>query len=208
MKLSAAQIDKELVAYLPSRIDGLADKINAYIDILLRWNTKISLTTVTDPVEIVRFHFGESLFASQLLQDEKSRLADVGSGAGFPGLALALALPSLGFTLIESNKKKCSFLAEVIRATGIENALVFQGRMESMNSGTAQFDFMTSRAFGHFDELLPWAREHLTPGGKLLLWLGDLDSRQLSSRKGWDWQCPLPIPGSSQRVLLSGSPTE
>jgi 16S rRNA (guanine527-N7)-methyltransferase len=208
MKLSAAQIDKELVAYLPSRIDGLADKINAYIDILLRWNRRISLTTVTDPVEIVRFHFGESLFALQLLQDEKSRLADVGSGAGFPGLPLALALPSLEATLIESNTKNCAFLAEVIRATGIKNALVFQGRMESMNSGPAQFDFITSRAFGHFDELLPWTRKHLTRGGKLLLWLGDVDSRQLSSRKEWHWQSPLPIPGSSRRVLMSGTPTE
>jgi 16S rRNA (guanine527-N7)-methyltransferase len=208
MKLSAAQIDKELVAYLPSRIDGLADKINVYIDILLRWNKKISLTTVTDPVEIVRFHFGESLFALPLLRSEKSRLADVGSGAGFPGLPLAIALPSMQVIVIDSNLKKCAFLAEVIRAVEVKNASVFQGRMESMGSEIPSFDFIVARAFGHFEKLLTWSHNRISRAGKVLLWLGEADSRQVSSREGWSWEVPLLIPGSSRRVLMSGTPTD
>jgi 16S rRNA (guanine527-N7)-methyltransferase len=206
MNLSTEQINRELAPYLQSRFDGLADKINVYMDLLLRWNRKISLTTVTDLAEIVRFHFGESLFALRMLQNEKSRLADVGTGAGFPGLPLAMALPQLGVTLIESNAKKCAFLAEVIRTVDIKNASILRGRMESMSSDVPKFDFITARAFGHFDVLLPWARKHLAENGNALFWLGDADSRDVSSSNGWRWDAPSVIPGSSRRFLLTGTP--
>ena len=87
---------------------GIADKIRAYISLLLKWNKKLSLTTVENPEEILKFHFGESIFAASIANFEKSRLADVGSGAGFPGLPLAIIVPSLNVTLIESNGKKCA----------------------------------------------------------------------------------------------------
>src|ERR1700683_5543907 len=85
---------------------GIADKIRAYISLLLKWNKKLSLTTVENPEEILKFHFGESIFAASAANFSQSRLADVGSGAGFPGLPLALIVPSQEVTLIESNTKK------------------------------------------------------------------------------------------------------
>jgi len=203
--LTAAQIDRELAAYLPGRIGGLADQILVYIDLLLKWNRKVALTTVVDPVKIVRFHFGESLFATQCFSLNKSRLADVGSGAGFPGLPLAMAAPQLAVTLIESNRKKCAFLEEVIRVLNLPNAEAYRGRAESMAPISPAFEFVTARAFGHFEKLVSWAKTHLTPDGRVLLWLGEADARAVSSSQGWNWDAPRLIPGSSRRYVLVGS---
>ena len=202
--ISTRQIDDTLRAYGYTPQGGMADKILVYVEFLMRWNRTISLTTVSDPLEIVKFHFGESLFAASQVEMEKSRLADVGTGAGFPGLALALAIPSLQVTLIESNTKKCAFLAEAIRKLQIANATIFQGRMEAFSNENRDFDFVTARALGHFEELLKWAKSHLATGGKLLLWLGAEDAAQLSRQANWQWRAPLKIPETSRRVLLIG----
>jgi len=204
--ISAPQIDAILKGYGCLSFVGLADKILVYIELLVRWNRTISLTTVSDPLEIVKFHFGESLFAASQFEMQKSRLADVGTGAGFPGLPLALAIPSLQVTLIESNAKKCAFLAEVIRKLQIANATIFQGRMVSLSNENRDFDFVTARALGHFEELLEWAKAHLATGGKLLLWLGAEDAAELSRQIDWRWQTPIKIPETSRRVLLIGEP--
>jgi 16S rRNA (guanine527-N7)-methyltransferase len=203
--LSASEISNALEPYGATIGSATADKIHAYITLLLKWNRSISLTTVTDPAEIIKFHFGESVFAASALKFAESRLADVGSGAGLPGLPLALAVPSLDVTLIESNTKKCAFLSEVIRTLKLPNATVFRGRMEEFPPGSAKFDFVTARALGQFDDLLKWSRAHLAPGGKVVLWLGDDDARELSRAPGWTWDRPILIPGSKRRYLLAGS---
>ena len=205
MELSNSRIEEALQVYGCGPITGLAGRIQTYIDLLLKWNRKISLTTVTDPEEIVKFHFGESLFALSQLKFEKSRLADVGAGAGFPGLPLAMAVPELEVTLIESNIKKCAFLAEVIRQLRLTNVTVFQGRMESFSPGDPAFSYVCARALGQFDELLAWAALHLDRAGRLLLWLGESDSKALAGRSDWNWGAPQLIPGSSRRQLLIGS---
>jgi 16S rRNA (guanine527-N7)-methyltransferase len=204
--LSESKIESTLHTYGVGSIPGLATRIHAYIDLLLKWNRTISLTTVTDPDEIVKFHFGESLFAVSQLQIEKSRLADVGTGAGFPGLPLAMAIPALEVTLIESNVKKSAFLAEVIRRLKLSNVTVYKGRMESFPLEAPPFDVVTARALGQFDELLDWSHTHLAAGGRVLLWLGDSDAVDISGRPGWSWDPPQAIPGSVRRVVLSGSP--
>jgi 16S rRNA (guanine527-N7)-methyltransferase len=203
--LSASEISIALEPYGAAIGPATADKIRAYIALLLKWNRSISLTTVTDPAEIIKFHFGESFFAASALKFAESRLADVGAGAGFPGLPLALAVPSLKVTLIESNTKKCAFLSEVIRALNLPNATVFRGRMEEFPPGPANLDFITARALGQFDDLLKWSLTHLAPGGKIVLWLGDDDARELSRAPGWAWHRPILIPGSKRRYLLVGS---
>jgi 16S rRNA (guanine527-N7)-methyltransferase len=183
-----------------------ADRVRAYIALLLKWNKTISLTTVTDPVEILRFHFGESIFAASVVGFEKSRLADVGSGAGFPGVPLAVIVPSLIVTLIESNAKKCAFLSEVVRELQLPNTTVFRGRMEGFLMGSEPLDFIAARALGQFDKLLAWSNEHIAPSGKAVLWLGEADSREISLNRNWDWDRPTLIPGSERRYLLIGSP--
>src|SRR5579862_8916516 len=110
--LTTSEIRALLLPYGFDASIETSGRIGLYVELLLKWNRKIALTTVTDPVEIIKFHFGESIFAISTGPCGKSRLADVGTGAGFPGLALALADSDLQVSLIESNLKKCAFLAE------------------------------------------------------------------------------------------------
>jgi|ERR1022692_4043346 16S rRNA (guanine527-N7)-methyltransferase len=184
----------------------LYKNIVIYTSVLTQWNQKISLTTITEPSEIVKFHFGESLFAVSAANIQDGRLADVGSGAGFPGLALAMANPRLEVTLIDSNAKKAAFLSEATRKMGLKNVKVTRSRMEELSPGPSAFDFVTSRAFGQFDELLAWSKSFLSDRGKLVLWLGDTDAKAIGHEGGWDWQRPLRIPNSEQRYLLVGIP--
>src|SRR5277367_1381735 len=118
--LSNQEIIATLELYGINASHDLCEKIREYIAILLKWNQKIALTTVTNPNEILRFHFGESLFAVSAARIQQSRLADVGSGAGFPGLAVRLILESGKFVLIESNARKATFLSEVVRELGLD----------------------------------------------------------------------------------------
>ena len=104
--------------------------VREYVSLLLMWNQSISLTTVTDPDEIISRHFGESMFAAKLISVENCRLADVGTGAGFPGLPLKILSPTLDLVLIESNKKKYAFLSEVVRSLGLKSVEVLPERFE------------------------------------------------------------------------------
>jgi 16S rRNA (guanine527-N7)-methyltransferase len=184
----------------------LYKNIVIYTSVLTQWNQKISLTTITEPSEIVKFHFGESLFAVSAANIQDGRLADVGSGAGFPGLALAMANPRLEVTLIDSNAKKAAFLSEATRKMGLKNVKVTRSRMEELSPGPSAFDFVTSRAFGQFDELLAWSKSFLSDRGKLVLWLGHTDAKAIGHEGGWDWQRTLRITNSEQRYLLVGIP--
>jgi 16S rRNA (guanine527-N7)-methyltransferase len=203
--LSNSTIAETLRPYGVAISPAVSDSIRVYISLLLRWNAKISLTTVVDPVEILKFHFGESLFAVSKVPMSNGRLADVGSGAGFPGLPLAISVPALEVVLLESNLKKSTFLSEVIRQLKIQNASVWRDRMENWQEREA-FDFVTARALGSHDEFLKWSSGALKPNGKAILWLGDRDASVISTAAGWSWGSQIPIPDSERRVLLIGSP--
>jgi len=200
-----SRIREFLAPYGVNADSQLCERIRKYIELLLAWNRKISLTAVTEPDQIVRFHFGESLFAIKRGHVEKSRLADVGSGAGFPGLPLAMVLPELDVTLIESNSKKTAFLSEVVRRLGLKNVLVWRGRMESLEKSSRPFDFIVARALGDYEGLAQWAKDRLAPSGKLVLWVGEEDASKISALKGWDWETPIPIPNSRNRTILIGT---
>src|SRR5262249_6729895 len=105
----------------------------AYLDLLLKWNAKVNLTSVRDPRQIITRHFGESYFAArELLPSElATTLIDLGSGAGFPGLPLAMFAPEVKVALIESNAKKVAFLNEVIAALRLRNVKVVRQRAEA-----------------------------------------------------------------------------
>jgi 16S rRNA (guanine527-N7)-methyltransferase len=174
----------------------------------LTWNDKVNLTAIRDPLEILYRHFCESLFGSTMLPVEKCRLADVGSGAGFPGLPLKIIRPDLEVFLIESNVKKATFIAEVIRELGLTDAKVIVGRFEDLGEEVAPLDFVCSRALGDFATFLEWAGSPQACARNVLLWLGGRDLDEVRAILGWEWEPPKAMPHSLQRVLLRGSKKE
>ncbi|MBI2682450.1 MAG: 16S rRNA (guanine(527)-N(7))-methyltransferase RsmG [Acidobacteriales bacterium] len=178
-------------------------QLSSYLELLLKWNAKMNLTAVRSPEEIVTRHFGESLFAAKSLQTPATRtVADVGSGAGFPGLPLAIFAPDLQVTLIESHNKKATFLKEVVRAAGIANAQVFLGRAEDCRQ---QFDLVTLRAVERFEASAAIAASLVTSGGRLALLIGALQVKTAAEiLPELHWADPHPIPQSANRVLFVG----
>lgn len=206
--MNDATIARILKEYGAEVSPGLCEAIRAYIDLLLKWNQKVSLTSVTDPEEILGRHFGESLFALHAVPLRPRGLVDVGSGAGFPGLALKLVLPETEVTLVEANAKKATFLSEVVRQLRLEHVMVLRTRTEQMDLHGPIADCVTARAIGNFVELLEWSARALEPAGKLVLWLGAEDAAGVAQRTGWSWSQSLAIPKSTRRVLLVGSPVQ
>src|SRR5499433_279022 len=184
--------------------DKQIEQIQQYTKILLSWNDKINLTAIRDPLEILYRHFCESMYGSTVLPVEKCRLADVGSGAGFPGLPLKIVRPDLELFLVESNIKKATFLAEVIRELGLTDAKVLVSRFEELGEEVAPLDFVCSRALGDFPQFLAWAGSPKVLARSVLLWLGRRDLDDVRAVQGWEWEAPIAMPHSLQRVLLRG----
>ena len=173
-----------------------AEQILAYLRLLLRWNQKINLTAIRGPEECVTRHFGESLFIARHIEI-RGKLLDIGSGAGFPGLALKIAFPQIAVTLLEPVAKKRAFLKEAARTCGFGPIEVRSERLEDLLRATPvpEFDFATLRAVGNLDVLVPLAARCLRPGGSLLLWLTKEQAAALARiESGLTWQDPLPIP--------------
>jgi 16S rRNA (guanine527-N7)-methyltransferase len=204
--IDGEQIRELLQSYGFSAAPEYCDRVVTYIGLLLRWNKKISLTTVTEALEIIRFHFGESLAAIKAAGIKDGRLADVGSGAGFPGMPIAMATPGLETLLIESNAKKAAFLAEVKREIRVENVTIHRGRSESVRK-SEKFDFVTARAVGKHGEVLDWARSRLLPSGKVVLWVSSEAFPALGRLDAWRWQEPVHLAGTKDRFVLIGSPS-
>jgi 16S rRNA (guanine527-N7)-methyltransferase len=182
--------------------------IRTYISLLLKWNRAVSLTTVTNPVEIVARHFGESIFAAGLLPMDNCRLVDIGTGAGFPGLAIKTFCPKLELMLVESNKKKCVFLHEVVRGLGFSDVEIRTERFEQMRPETIEANVITSRAVGEFKQLLRWSKSALAHRGHLMLWVGADDATRIVSDRGWIWQPATRIPESQRRYIQIGRPID
>lgn len=203
--IALQRIREILERYAPSPPEQIGNKIQIYIDLLSRWRRRMPLTSLLDPEDIVRFHFGESIFALSVMDvDRNGRLADVGTGAGFPGLALKLADETLSVLLVESNKKKCAFLHEVIRRLSINDAKVIATRFESAEIEGESLSLVTCRALGGHASLLGWAREKLKLGGSVVLWLGDEDAKSIARKSGWQWGRPELIPNTRGRYILKG----
>lgn len=193
---------------------GIYDQLGAYLEILLRWNAKTNLTAIRDPEQIVTRHFGESLFAGSVLfgdessggmrdaQSPSSTLADLGSGAGFPGLPIKLAFPVLQVTLIESQNKKATFLKEVIRALRLDGIEVYSGRAERWGK---QVDLVTLRAVEKFRATLPIARTLVVTGGRLCLLIGCGQKGTLDSIADFTIEVEQPMPGRPDSMVVVGN---
>lgn len=144
------------------------------------------------------------MFAAHAVPIRNGRLADVGSGGGFPGLPLRMIVPDLSVSLIESNSRKVVFLREVARALDLRAVDVIRSRFEDLSALNAKFDYITARALGRWTVFLKWAGQALSAEGSLLLWLGSKDADELSGVREWSWRRPIAIPNAKQRVLLVG----
>jgi 16S rRNA (guanine527-N7)-methyltransferase len=184
------------------------DKIREYMLLLLKWNRTISLTSITDPTEIIGRHFGESMYATKIIPVEKCRLADVGTGAGFPGLALKIICPDVKLSLIESNKKKCAFLSEVVRILELADVEVRPDRFEDIRPETVSAKIISSRAVGEFKQLLRWSKSALAHRGHLMIWVGAEDATRIANIPDWIWQQAVHLPDSQRRYILIGRPFE
>jgi 16S rRNA (guanine527-N7)-methyltransferase len=183
------------------------DQTLAYLHLLLRWNQKINLTAIRDPEVCVTRHFGESLFLARHVQLHGG-LLDVGSGAGFPGLALKIVFPGIVVTLLEPVAKKRAFLKETARVCAFRQVEVRGEHLEDLAHANMvpAFDFATMRAVGNLEALVPLAAQSLKPHGSLLLWLTHDQTAGLASIKsGLTWLDPLPIPLSRTGIICRGT---
>jgi 16S rRNA (guanine527-N7)-methyltransferase len=202
---SSAAIHRAANEFQLTLSDRQVLQIQQYTRFLLTWNDKLNLTAIRDPLEILYRHFCESMFGAQLLPVENCRLADVGSGAGFPGLPLKIIRPDLQLFLVESNVKKATFLAEVIRELGLTDARILVSRFEELGEEVAPLDVVCSRALGDFASFLGWAASPQVSAKQALLWIGGRDLEEVRALPGWGWQEPTAIPKSLQRYILLGS---
>jgi 16S rRNA (guanine527-N7)-methyltransferase len=186
-------------------------QISTYIDLLLRWNSRINLTAIRDPEEIVTRHFGESLFLASHLFPEfdlpATTVLDVGSGAGFPGLPLKIWAPAISLTLVEAKHKKAAFLREVIRTITLTNVNVVISRAETLIDTHPQSDIVSLRAVERFQAILPTATRLVAPAGRLALLISAAQLPDLATSLGLGWGPPIPVPQSHSRVLAISVPS-
>src|SRR2546430_1590121 len=196
---SMAVIRRALEDFQLPAYDDQVVQIQRYIKILLAWNDKVNLTAIRDPLEILYRHFCESMFAGISVPIERGRLADAGTGAGFPGLALKILRPGLLVFLIESSIKKATFLAEVIRELGLKDVQVLVRRYEELGEELAPLDYVCARALGEFPTFLNWARSDLLAAKKVVLWIGANDQPEIQGIPGWEWRWAILLPKSLRR---------
>jgi len=144
---------------------------------LLHWNQTINLTAITDPFEIAIKHFVDSLAPAGLILPGAT-LLDIGSGGGFPGIPLKVAIPTLSMTLIDASRKKINFLKHVIRTLELEDIEAIHIRAEALAADPAyqkHFDFITSRALTDLNAFIRRARPLLAANGQMIALKGKVD---------------------------------
>jgi 16S rRNA (guanine527-N7)-methyltransferase len=200
---TASQLNELLAAAGLEPLDALtAARFADYLALLERWNARINLTAVRDAEGILIRHFVESIVCARALPAGIRTLLDFGSGAGFPGIPIALCRPEIAVTLAESQGKKAAFLREAVRTLGIA-AAVHAGRAESHAS---QFDCVTLRAVDRMPEAVGVAAGLVAPSGWLALMTTEGEWKSLQTRSGaeFSWLDPAAIPGSESRILALG----
>jgi 16S rRNA (guanine527-N7)-methyltransferase len=194
-------------AFRFSQIDALPpkayEKLAAYLELLERWNTRLNLTSLRSSDEILKRHLVECAFMAQNLPSDVLSLMDYGSGAGLPGLVIAICRPEIEVTLAEAHAKKASFLREVTRSVGLSGE-IYGGRVEDMDSAR-QFHMVSMRAVEKMDYAIPIALRHVEH------YLAILTTTPLAAKyrklfSGLDWRADIDVPNSEQIVLAMAVP--
>lgn len=163
-----------------------------HYDLLVRWNKVLNLTAIRTPEEAVERHYCESIFAADHLPEGQLSIADLGSGAGFPGIPIAIIRPEFAVALIESHQRKAAFLREAAR--DLANVRIIAARAEEVSE---RFDWVVSRAVKYSDIVEDLKR--LGKSAELLT--GDVHMADLP---GFDWQAPVRLPWGEHRLLWIG----
>ena len=175
---------------------GVAEQFSRFADVLLRWNAKLNLTAIRTPEEILRRHFLECIFCAQHLPAGTASLLDYGSGAGFPGIPIALCRTEIRVTLAESQAKKAAFLREAVRTLGLD-AKVFYGRVVEM-APERVFDVVTLRAVDKMKDAVNEAMVRVVAEGNLVL----LTTAGLVQQiRGFDLGLVVQTPGMERGVM-------
>jgi len=180
----------------------VAAQFAVYLALFLRWNEKTNLSAIRDEEGILRRHFVESIACARALPSSVRTLLDFGSGAGLPGLPIALCRPEIAVTLAESQGKKAAFLREAVRVLGLA-ATVHAARAEGL---TVQYDCLTLRAVDRMEDAVRVAARLVAPGGWLVLMTTASEQARQTSVAGEEflWAHTAPLPGSEDRLLALG----
>ena len=149
---------------------------------LIKWNSKTNLTAITDPIEVAVKHFLDSLAPACIIPAGSSML-DIGSGGGFPGIPLKIILPSLSVSLVDSSRKKISFLKHVIRTLGLEGINACQERVENLSENKERFDVVICRAFSSLDKFVESALPVLSENGIIIALKGKINHKEIESAR-------------------------
>ena len=155
--------------------EEVIQKLSIYKDLLLEWNEKMNLTAITDEYEIIVKHFVDCLECSKAIKDEK-KIIDVGTGAGFPGMVLAIYYPDSEFTLLDGLNKRLIFLQEVVDKLGLKNVKIIHGRAEEIVRIDGLFNYYdasVSRAVANLPVLLEYVSPYVKVGGYSIVMKGD-----------------------------------
>jgi 16S rRNA (guanine527-N7)-methyltransferase len=187
---------------LPALDPSLENQFDLYLSLILRWNSRTALTAIRDERGIVFRHFVESIACAAAVPESVRTLLDYGSGAGFPGIPIAMCRPDLSVTLAESQNKKAAFLREAARTLGLKTA-VHGGRAENLAS---TFDCVVLRAVDQMETAVA-AAAHLLP---LSGWIMIMTTRsrilsvQAAAGSGFMWKPCVELPFSEDRVIAVG----
>ena len=164
----------------PELDDAAVEKFVAFLRLLEKWNRATNLTAVRDPLEMVTRHILDSLAVVPFLT--RGSLLDVGTGAGLPGVPIAIASPGLDVTLLDSNAKKLRFVRQAVAELGLDNVQVVQARMQEYQPGRS-FDMVISRAVASLDELYRQSIHLMRPGGRMLFMKGAVPEQEIGVLK-------------------------
>ena len=183
--------------------EATAARLANYLALLMRWNAKINLTAVRDEEGILARHFVESIACARALPRGIDSLLDYGSGAGLPGIPIALCRPGMRVTLAEARSKKAAFLREAVRVLGVE-ARVHAGRAEDL---AERFDCVAMRAVERMSEAVPAAGALLRKGGWLAVMTTGKEAERVmaAAGTGFQWADAVKLPGGADRVLMMGA---
>jgi 16S rRNA (guanine527-N7)-methyltransferase len=210
MTIAPAEIARLLRPFALALDDRQLDLVARYADLLVRWNRAVNLTAIRQSDEMMARHFGESLFVAGFAE-VKGPLLDVGSGAGFPGLAIKIVLPEVPMVLLEPVAKKRAFLKEVSRECGFRQVEVVGARVEDYCAGhSGEFESVTLRAVGDFEGVLPAVWRCLSDEGRLYAWLTHSEANALHDRLPefrdlFAWTDSVGVPLSRDREIWVGS---